>query len=63
MSAARYGNTRDVTGTQPARGPGMQIAILFLCGHHGSRPGAAFRGTLPMRCCRCEAAKKERLKT
>jgi hypothetical protein len=49
--------TRDLTGRQPARGPGMAIAIRFMCKHDGSRTGAVFRHGVPMRCARCELAR------
>lgn len=55
-----HNNTRDVTGFQPARGPGMVIAIRFMCKHDGSRTGAVFRHGVPMRCAKCERARLEK---
>lgn len=52
-----HNNVRDVTANQPARGPGLAIAIKFMCDHTGSRPGAFFRHGIPMRCAKCQRAK------
>ncbi len=45
--------TRDLTGKQPARGPGMAIERLFLCGPKGQSKGAFVRAGIGMRCANC----------
>jgi hypothetical protein len=52
--------TRDLTGRQPARGPGMAIDRLFLCGHKGQAKGAFVRAGIGMRCANCQRKVLER---
>jgi hypothetical protein len=62
-----YGNTRDLTASQPARGLGLQPLLMFTaCGHQGRAEGATFRslpgqrGRSPWRCAACTTAKAAR---
>lgn len=52
--------TRDMTLHQPARGPGMHIDRLFLCGHKGQAKGSYVRAGIGLRCAKCQRAKVER---
>ena len=49
--------TRDMTLHQPARGPGMVIDRLFLCGHKGQTKGAFVRAGIGLRCANCQRAR------
>jgi hypothetical protein len=55
-----HNNVRDLTGNQPARGPGMAIDRLFLCGHKGQSKGAFVRAGIGMRCANCQRKVLER---
>ena len=55
-----HNDVRDMTGHQPARGPGMAIDRLFLCGHKGQAKGAFTRGGIGMRCANCQRKVLER---
>lgn len=56
----RHSATRDLTATTRHALPTMAPQLLFLCSkanepHKGYRPGALFRGKVPMRCAACVA--------
>lgn len=52
-----HNNVRDMTANQPARGPGMVIDRLFLCGHKGQTKGAFVRAGIGLRCAACQRAR------
>jgi len=59
-----YANSKhpDLTGQQPVRGGGMNMNVLWMCGHRGTSTGAQYRripGVKPLawKCAAC--AKKE----
>lgn len=56
-----FNPTPDLTGRQPAAGPGVDMRQQFVaCGHKGSKVGATFRGNLPWRCPACTAERAAR---
>ena len=52
-----HNDVRDVTGKQPARGPGMVITRLWMCGHKGGTAGALQKRGIGMLGAACNAAK------
>ena len=44
---------RDKTALQPTGGGGMDMRLLYLCGHKGTRTGGLFRGNRPDVCPAC----------
>ena len=50
-----YEHRPDLTAKQPTGGGGMDMSLLFMCGHKSARSGGWFRGHLPVRCPKCNA--------
>ena len=53
MSSQLYRARADLTAKQPSTGSGMDVRVLYLCGHKGLNLGSKWRGNLPMRCAAC----------
>lgn len=59
----RFSSDADKTALNRVQGPGMTVALMFLCGsaanpHKGSRVGAMMRGNIPWRCAACVAKRQ-----
>lgn len=54
-----YNDTADLTCKNRARGEGMNMDRLFICGHKGGTTGAFIKRGITMLCAKCNAKRKE----